>query len=182
MKKTGFLFILMLATAVVQGQNRRNDNLPSLEEMQRRMMELQREMFREFRDSPFREFFNLPDSSGRDSDQSYELDTTFSDGSRMYFRRFFGPMMENDSIDGADDFFRGFGRMFEELDNLNGEEPGIRRFDRSLPKDDGNTEPEDGLLPEERLREEKRSPATPGKDKPAAAPEKKKSKIKTERI
>jgi hypothetical protein len=187
MKKVVCFAVFILFATLAQGQNRRNDDLPSLEDMQRRMLELQREMFREFRDSPFREFFNMPDGPGRDSTRSYQLDTTYSDGSRMYFRRFFGPMTEGDSTHNSDDFFRGFGRMFEELDHLNGDAPGIRRFDRNMPKDDGQLEPEDGLLPEERLRleEENKKPGDPGapkQDKPAARPEKKKSKIKSERI
>lgn len=113
---------------------------------------------------------------GMDTMFYFKLDTTFGGDNRFLFR------MNPPGAPGSDFDF------FEKMDSLS------RTWERSLfgskeafPADDGNTVPDDGLLPEERLRleEEKesriksKSPMDPSKPVPADV---KKSKIKTSRI
>lgn len=158
------LLFLCLGTFHASAQS----DFPSFEELQRRMMDLQRQMMQEFRAHPFGRL-DMP-SEGRDSsahffrfdttfswggkDGFFHMDTTLSDGSTMQFFRFspFG----NDQ-NGGGDWMQGFEQMFGDMMGS----PRKPRTPRdNFPKDDGGTEPsEDDLLPEERLRQAEKAPA-----------------------
>ena len=121
---------------------------PSFEELHRQMLEMQRQMMEQLRNSPFHDpNFALPQW---DTTFQFRFDTTFEGGrfSQHFFH--FSPF-GNDSTMRGD--FLGFDRFFEQF--FNSETPfkqpdyGIYDF----PQDDGQ-QPAlgDELLPEERLR------------------------------
>lgn len=160
-------------------------------EMQRRMAEMQRRMMQSLQNNPF--WGEMPGAQGRDSSdfffrfdtsfsfkggRPFRIDTTLSDGSTL--RLFFG----GDST--AQQFFRGFGHFFGDMMDME-QDFGWQEGEKASPKDDGNHPPDDGLLPEERIRRKEQKqpePSDPGNKpaKPAKPENAKKSTIKTTRI
>lgn len=168
-------------------------DFPSFEELQRRMMDLQRQMMQEFRAHPFGRL-DMP-SEGRDSsthffrfdttfswsgkDGFFHLDTTLSDGSTMQFFRF---SPSEDGQEGGGNWMQSFEQMFGDMMGS----PRKPRTPRdNFPKDDGSAEPsEDDLLPEERLRQAEKAPADTEKTQTQETPKNtpaKKPKISTVR-
>lgn len=150
---------------------------PSFEDMRRQMLEMQRQMFEHLQNFSF-EHPNFT----KDTTFFFHFDTTFEGGSISRFFHFspFG----NDSIQQQDDFF-GFDNWFNQFFNLDDgqfEQPdfGIRDF----PKDDGGqTQNEDELLPEERLRQQEEAEKSGKKQSaPKTAEPKPDPKVKTIRI
>jgi hypothetical protein len=149
-----------------------------LEELQQRMLEMQRQMMEQFKNSPFNDLrFDVPQW---DTTFFFRFDTAFEGGNISQFFRF--PPFGDDSTN--QDGFLGFDRFFDQFFDLDGqfEQPdsGIQDF----PADDGAAPPtEDGLLPEERLRqqeEDKKSEKKQPEAQPAAP--KPDPKVKTIRI
>jgi hypothetical protein len=150
------LLVALPASRAAAQQNDRSE-LPSFEQMQRRMMELQRQMIDELKNSPF---FGgdwvMPDSSSF----FFRLDTSLAMPGQQFFRLFADP------FDG--DFF-GFDNDPRSFD------------DGQLPDDGGVREHGDEAepLPEERLRQQRQNDAGPsGK----TTPKSKKTELKTIRI
>lgn len=177
-------FLLFLFTFGVHPLHAQRDaKSPNLEDMQRRMMELQKQLMQDMQRSPFFDFdmrkpFNNMDST---SSFSFKFDTTFQfgDGGFFHFRQF-----------GSDSLMRG---MFQDMDQMFGrmfdfgDDPFRRPLDgkQSFPSDDGHGSQEnDGLLPEERLRleEEGGKKQKPVPEKKMDRPSDKKKEIKTIRI
>ena len=165
---SAFLFVLAIC-APAKAQN----TPPSFQDMERQMLEMQKQLMEQLRNSPFGDpGFALPQW---DTTFQFRFDTTFEGGNLSQFFHFspFG----SDSTR-QDDFF-DFGRMFDQFFNLDGQfgqpDYGIQDF----PKDDGGApQNEDGLLPEERLRKEEES----GKPEKKPAQPRPDPKVKTIRI
>lgn len=125
------------------------------------------------------QFFSFP----ADSSFSFHFDTTFSNGSRSFFFHF-SPMPGTGSQGNMADPM-GLQQMMQQFFNFGQgfDNPFFMPNPGGSPSDDGNQQPSDGLLPEERLRqgqqpEQKTTPARPApKPKP-----KKEDEIKTIRI
>jgi hypothetical protein len=143
---------------------------PSMAELQRQLLEMQRRMFQDLQSSPFGgPDFALPQW---DSTFQFRFDTTFEDGSAMQFFRFSPFDVQVDSL--SRESFRDFDRFFEQF--FDGAMPS-----QPWPENEENSaieERNDGLLPEERLRQEGEKPKSDVPDKPAP----KKYKAKTIRI
>jgi hypothetical protein len=173
-------FLLFLSVTNLQAQ--RNSKSPSFEDMQRRMMELQKQLMQDMQRSPFFDFdMRSPFHTDSTSSFSFRFDTTFQlgDGGFFHFRQFGSDSLMNGMFQDMDQIF---GRMFDFR-----ADPFQPRMDRgqSFPSDDGHGQQEnDGLLPEERLRMEeergKKQKSTP--EKSLERPSDKKKEIKTIRI
>jgi hypothetical protein len=162
----------LLAQLAVAQQQRQ---APSLQDLQREMLDMQRRMFEQFERGGFgNNLFAFPE--GRDSAFFFHFDTTFSgNGFSGSFR--FGPFggFEADSS-GQRGGFGDLDRMFQQFFNFG---------DMMMPKlpdseEDNTPSDSDGLLPEERLRKEEEAQKT-GKSQDKT-PQKPKPKIKTIRI
>jgi hypothetical protein len=177
-----FVLLCSMAPACTHAQN------DPFVEMQRQMMEMQRRMMQGFQNNPF--FGDLMEQGGSDSlgtffrfdttfsfkgGRPFRLDTTLSDGSTFKF--FFG----GDTT--AQQFFRGFEHFFGDMPGM---DSGFGWDDdqNQMPKDDGHHPGDDGLLPEERLRqkEEKATDKSIDGRQKEQKETKAKSKIKTTRI
>lgn len=109
-----------------------------------RMRQLQERMMQQ----GFGNAFTMPD--GDSSFFYFHIDTTFSGDGDFHFSPF-----GNDGMGGSF-FFGDPGDIFRDF--FNGS-PFEQPFTRpSEPADDGNTPPDDGLLPEERLRNRENAP------------------------
>ncbi len=145
----------------------------SLEEMQQRLREMQRQMMQGFEDLRSA----MPDVSSDSSGIYFRFDTTFT-GDGAHFFRFTPPgdLLNGDT--GMEDFFQGFFDLVSPDKNT----PGTQIF----PKDDGQLpHPEDELLPEERLRQgETRQDADHAAPPPSTTPKpaKKKPSVPSIRI
>ncbi len=142
---------------------------PSFEELQRRMLELQRQMMQQLQNSPFdNPNFAMP--QGRDTTYFFHFDTTFDGGGMSHFFRFspFGSdSTQSGTMQGFDDLFNRFFGPGDPFGNPDGDS-------YQFPSDDGN-QPKTGedLLPEERLRQQEgaakpknAAPAKPAEPKP----------------
>ncbi|MFN8301562.1 MAG: hypothetical protein U0U46_03650 [Saprospiraceae bacterium] len=124
-------------------------------------------------------YFSFPQQT--DSTYFFRFDTTFSNGSGSFFFQFspmpgqgseqFSPMTDPFGLQQMMQQFFNFGMGFDDPFMLQG----------MPPADDGNRQSEDGLLPEERLRQSAPPPATPGKGA-QPKPKSKSEEIKTTRI
>jgi hypothetical protein len=123
---------------------------PSMAELQRQLLEMQRRMFQDLQGSPFGDpDFALPQW---DTTFQFRFDTTFEDGEAMQFFRFSPFDVQVDSL--SQGSFRDFERFFEQF--FNGAAPS-----QPWPENEENSaieERNDGLLPEERLRQEGEKP------------------------
>ena len=171
-----FLLFALICIQTTSAQNTQ----PTLEDIERRMMEMQRRMMEQLRNSPF----DGPNFALPQGDTVFQLrfDTTFEGGNMSQFFRF-SPFGSDSTL--QDGFF-DLGRMFDQFFNLDGQfgEPdyGIGDF----PKDDGDKpQTEDDLLPEERLRQQEESgnktPVKPAPKSKSAEP-KPDPRVKTIRI
>jgi hypothetical protein len=172
------LFCFLTASAWAQTKK-----APSLQDMQRDMQEMQRQLWQQLQQTPGGGSFALPEWKW-DTTFSFQFDTIMGDqGFSQQF--FFSPFGQDTS------FFRG---LFDSNPFMDGFKPFGEGFQWSfppLPGFPGNDEnsaltpSDDGLLPEERLRiddvpETGPSTAPPAEKQPAPAPNK--SKIKTIRL
>lgn len=176
-----WLFFALSASSLFA---QRDAKSPRFEDMQRRMMELQRQLMQDMQRSPFFDFdIRAPFNRDSSTSFSFRFDTTFQlgDGGFFHFRQFGSDSLARGMFHDMDQMF---GRMFDF-----GDEPFRRRLDdghgQSFPSDDGHgLQQEDGLLPEERLRLEeeggKKQKSDP--DKRLDSPSGKKKEIKTIRI
>jgi len=126
-------------------------------------------------------FFSFPNQG--DTSFFFQFDTTFSNGSGSFFFHF-SPMPGEGSQNFspmADPF--GLEQMMQQFFNMGMgfDNPFMNPLQAAPPADDGNRQSEDGLLPEERLRQDAPPATTPGNGaKPKAKP--KSEAIKTTRI
>ena len=146
---------------------------PTLENLERQMLELQRQMIQEFNRNPFGGgFFTFPET---DSSYTFRFDTTIT-GDNFSGSFHFGPF-GGDSTMRGDDPFEWLRKQFFG----DGQESDI--WGRSAPeRTPDETDPgAEHLLPEERLRleEEQSEKGTPQKSSPATPA---KPKIKSIRI
>ena len=135
-------FLMLFAAALPGGAAAQGRERPTIDQLQRRMLEMHRQMMQEFQNNPFfSQEFTLP---GADSSSFFfRIDTTFS-----------GP-------GDAQSFFRAFPFGDRAIQQFFG-------FDAPDPRGDrrpGEPEGDDGLLPEERLRLEKKAPDARAKAK-----------------
>ncbi|MBK7936437.1 MAG: hypothetical protein IPJ82_04850 [Lewinellaceae bacterium] len=170
--------LLFFSFAFCQNSSAQNQT-PSLEELQQRMLELQRQMMQQFQNSPFNDpGFAMPQW---DTTFYFHFDTTFEGGNMSHFFQF-SPFGGDSTLRGN---FRGFEHFFEpffDSENLFGEPDSTQD---PFPADDGNQpKTEDDLLPEERLRREQNGEKPVKKTAPRAQPAEPKPdpKIKTIRI
>ena len=164
------LFCLMMGQVLAQTQKE-----PSLQDFQRQMLEMQRQMLQQFQQ------LSPGGSSGWDLDTtfSFQFDSLFGNQG-MGQRFFFSPFGQDTS------FMPDFGDEAPSMDGFNPFGGGIQwAFPPGFgfPENEENSaldDPGDGLLPEERLRKTPEDAAKPSEGQ--AVPEPKKPKIKTIRI
>ncbi len=154
----------MLALALLAGPyHAAAQDRSSLEEMQQRLREMQRQMMQGLDDLRSA----MPDVSSDSNGIYFHFDTTFS-GDGAHFFRFTPPGDSMRGGSGLEDFFRDFFDFTSPFgDNPSTTQP--------FPKDDGQLpHPDDELLPEERLRQQEGargadqdSPPAPLAPKPA---------------
>ncbi len=177
MKHTTFLFSLCLLLAgTALGQTKKE---PSFQDIHQQMLEMQRRMMQQFQQmSPGMNGFSMPEFSW-DTTFSFRFDTLI-EGNGMSSRFFFSPFGSDST------FMRGFGDFDSFFDRAS---PFGRGFQWTFPPNfdpPGNGEnsaievPDDGLLPEERLRLQENKDGKPAEKK--AEPIPKNPKIKTIRI
>ncbi len=125
------------------------------------------------------QFFSFP----ADTSFFFQFDTTFSDGTGSFFFHF-GPMPgqggQGNFTDpfGMEDMMRQFFNFGQGFDN-----PFFMPDPNAPPADDGDQQNSDGLLPEERLRQQQTPDGKTAPAKPAPKPKpKKEDEIKTIRI
>ena len=173
MKKIPFAGLLLLLTISVSAQQKS----PTFEQLQREMLELQRQMMQEFRNNPFGGgMFTFPEG---DSSYTFRFDTTITgDNFSGTFR--FGPFSGDSTLQDSDPF--GFEWLRNQLFGTGPESgfwgPAPERSPREMPPGD------EELLPEERLRleEEQSGKGAPEKGNPATPAKPAKPKIKSIRI
>lgn len=174
MKQLTKVVLLCLLAVPVFSQTQKD---PSFQEMQQRMLEMQRQLMQQFQQM----------DGGAFSMPEFKWDTTYS------FQ--FDTLIGSDGMSGSF-FFSPFGQDSSFMQDFWGKDPfsdGFNPFDggfqwtfpprSGFPENDENSALEgddDGLLPEERLRKEENGETMPEKKK--APPAAKKSKIKTIRI
>lgn len=122
---------------------------PSLDDLQRQMLEMQRQLMEQLRNSPFNDpNFAVPQW---DTTFFFRLDTTFEGGSMSQFFRF-SPFGNDTTMSKG---FFDFDKFFDGFFNLDGRYFQPDHDTQDFPQDDGLApQNEDGLLPEERLRQE----------------------------
>lgn len=143
------LFVALLGAIApgAQGQN-----MPSMDEMQRQMLDMQQRLMQELRNNPLTNGEILKDTTF-----FFRLDTTFDRGSAQFFQ--FG------TPGGGDDVFEELDRMFNDLFQGFGDMPSYR--EPRQPADDGGMrKSEEDLLPEEKLRQENMPEKKPAATKP----------------
>ena len=94
---------LLLLLALLGSQTATAQNRSSLEEMQQRLREMQRQMMQGFEDLRSA----MPDVSSDSSGVYFRFDTTFTGDGAHFFH--FSPPKVDGSL-GLDEFFRDFGR------------------------------------------------------------------------
>jgi len=178
MRKIPFVLLFLLVSGAVSGQQKS----PSLENMERQLLEMQRQLMQEFQKNPFGEgLFAFPEN---DSSYTFRFDTTIvGDNFSGTFR--FGPLSGDSTLRDSDPF--GFEWFRNQLFGTGPESdfwgPGTQ--ERTPKANPGETQPEEEhLLPEERLRleEEQSEKGLPGKNSPSSPAPPAKPKIKTIRI
>ncbi|MBP6828603.1 MAG: hypothetical protein KA165_18700 [Saprospiraceae bacterium] len=151
----------------------------SFEELQQRMLQLQRQMLQQMQNNPFNDpnfampkgdttfFFRFDTTFGNgNASPFFRFDTTFEDGSMSHFFQF-SPFGSDTTMQGD---FQGFGHFFDQFFNSDPffGAPDADTYD--LPSDDGNQpKTEEDLLPEERLRQQD-EPGKTKKNAPKAKP------------
>lgn len=120
-------------------------------------------------------FFSFP----ADTSFFFRFDTTFSNGGGSFFFHF-SPMPGQQGMQPMADPF-GLDQMMQQFFNFGFDDPFFAPRSPFGPADDGDRQPDDGLLPEERLRQQPETPATP-QPAPKAKPRAKSDEIKTIRI
>ncbi len=178
MKKLPFALLFLLVAGAISGQQKP----PSFEDLERQLLEMQRQLMQEFQKNPFGGgLFTFPEN---DSSYTFRFDTTIvGDNFSGTFR--FGPLSGDSTLRDTDPF--GFEWFRNQLFGTGPESdfwgPDSReRTPQTLP---GETQPEENkLLPEERLRleEEQTEKGLPGKNSPSSPAQPAKPKIKTIRI
>lgn len=153
------LFIALLGAIAPDAQAQ---TMPSFEDMQRQMLDMQERLMQELRSNPLSNGSWMSDTTF-----FFRIDTTFDGGSAQFFR--FG------TPGGSNDMFEDFDRMFNDLFQGFGDIPGYRK-PRQPADDGGMRRSEEDLLPEEKLRQEDTTPQS-GK-KPAES----KSQVKKQSI
>ncbi len=149
-------FIVLILALLASSYQATGQNRTSIEEMQKRLLEMQRQMMQGFQDLRS----GIPNASSDSSGIYFRFDTTFT-GDGAHFFRFTPPGGSTDSTSGLEDFFRGF----FDFKPFGDDSPNAQSF----PKDDGQLpHPDDELLPEERLRQQN---TQQGADQPAPPPE-----------
>ncbi len=160
MRTFRLMLIVSLLSAFAPGL--RGQNMPSMDEMERQMLDMQQRLMQELRNSPLTNgsFFS-------DTTFFFRMDTLFDNGSAQFFQ--FG------TPGGSDDLVEELDRMFNELFKGFGDIPGYSDQPRK-PADDGEMhQSDDDLLPEEKLRHEKTEPSPGKKPKETPKPAKKQS-------
>ncbi len=174
MKKASLLLLLLGAVAIVSAQQKS----PALEQLERQMLDMQRQLIQEFHNNPFGGgLFAFPD---QDSSYTFRFDTTFT-GDNFSGSFHFGPF-SSDSSQHND--LQGFEWFRNQIfgDGQQGDFWGQGQPENRTDEVPPGTE---NLLPEERLRLEEEQQAeqkTPKGDKSATQPKPAKSTIKTIRI
>ncbi|MCB0523494.1 MAG: hypothetical protein R3A50_15105 [Saprospiraceae bacterium] len=173
-----YLFSITLFCLAGSSVFAQTDNKSSEKDFQQQMQEMQQQLMEQFQKLGLDNMsFSFPDNLW-DSTYSFHLDT-FIDGERMGSHFFFSPFGQDSS------FFKG---LFDDDSFFKGFQPFGDGSGWTFPPDFGqwNDEnsaieaPDDGLLPEERLRkQENQSPDSDNKIDQEAP---KKPKIKTIRI
>lgn len=174
MKKASLLLLLLGAATIVSAQQKSS----TLEQLERQMLEMQRQLLQEFQNNPFGGgLFAFP---GKDSSYTFRFDTTFT-GDNFSGSFHFSPF-SGDSTQSND--FQGFEWLRNQIfgDGQQGDFWG-----QGQPQDQADEVPPgtENLLPEERLRleeEQQSERGTPKGDKPTTKPKPAKSTIKTIRI
>lgn len=153
------------------------------EEMRQRMMEMQHRMMQQLQQMQ-------PGAPGFQQDTSFffRFDTAFSgDWGRGNFQFFRSAPFGSDSLSGRvpmGDFW-GFDSFFDDFFNfaLPPGQPRAYPGPWGSPADDGTLQPDDGLLPEERLRQQEQKKSKMERaDPPADKIKDKKPKVQTIRI
>lgn len=176
MKQIPFFLLCCLLSGSVFAQTKKD---PSVQDIQQQMLEMQRQLMQQFQQmSPGGNGFAMPEFKW-DTTFSFSFDTLMGGNSRSS-RFFFSPFGQDTS------FLQGFG----DFDSLfGGENPFGSGFQWTFPPGFGSPEndensaidaPDDGLLPEERLRNQENKDGKSAEKK--AAPASKNPKIKTIRI
>lgn len=139
------LIITLLLTVFGRVSAQTTDPFREMQDAFTRMRQWQQQLM----EQGFGNAFTFP---GGDSSSFYfHIDTTFSGNGSFHFSPFDQNGTGDSFFDEADAFFRQFF----------GESP-LGQYRQQMPNapgDDGNTPPEDGLLPEERLRQEQPAPS-----------------------
>ena len=174
---SAFSLLIFISVCAPAATAQRTD--PTFEELHRQMMEMQRQLMEELRQSPFNNLgFATPKG---DSTFFFRFDTTFDGGSVSQFFHF-SPLHSDSTMRGN---FFGFDDMFDQFFN---QRPPSSQPDNGIgdfPKDDGTqNRSEEDLLPEERLRQQENGTDKPAPKqvKPKAAEPKPDPKVKTIRI
>lgn len=174
MKKLSFALLFLLVASTISAQQKS----PSFEELERQMLEMQRQLLQEFRNNPFGgNLFAFPDN---DSSYTFRFDTTIvGDNFSGTFR--FGPFSGDSTLRDSDPF--GFEWFRNQLFG-NGPESDFWR--QGAPENQPiEVDPDEKhLLPEERLRreEERSEKGAPQKSSPSTPAQPAKPKIKSIRI
>lgn len=177
MKQTTFLFLFCcLLAGSALGQTKKE---PSMQDIHQQMLEMQRQLMQQFQQmSPGGNGFAMPEFQW-DTTFSFSFDTLIG-GNGMRSQFFFSPFGQDTA------FMRGFGDLDSMFDseNLFGDgfqwtfPPGFGKHEND--ENSAIDAPDDGLLPEERLRQQENMDAKPHEKQ--AAPASKNPKIKTIRI
>jgi hypothetical protein len=166
---TALLFFTALQAVTAQTN-------PSLQDMQRRMLEMQKQLMQELQNNGMGgSFFSFP---GGDSTYTFRFDTTITGDNfsgSFHFGPFGGDSTMRDNLFGSD-----------WLNQFFGSGPDDDAWDQSEPREIPDENEGEHMLPEERLRleeeQEKSGKSTPGKATPSDKKQADKPKIKTVRI
>lgn len=179
MKKVNFILLLWLSfSATLLAQNPHSQSFDQIfEEMQRSMQRgIPNQKIDTIQIKPGqKQYFQMsPDSS---SYFYFKVDTSFNGGSSMQQFFQFGNPFGDDQMGGG---FGNFNDMFRQMEEMQRQLFGLPADPRSQPSPNTESTPDDGLLPEERIRQREedeklgKKPTTPAKTT--------KPKIKTTRI
>ena len=178
MKKTSFLLFFLSFSAMLVAQNPHSKSFDQIfEEMQRSMQRgipNQKTDTIQIKPGQNQYFQMSPDSS---SYFYFKVDTSFNGGSSMQQFFQFGSPFGNDQMGGG---FGDFNDMFRQMEEMQRQLFGLPAQPRSHQTPDTDNMLDDGLLPEERIRQREEDEKS-GK-KPAHPAEATKPKIKTTRI
>lgn len=170
------VFIFCLLAGPVFSQKK---DAPTIQDIQRQMQEMQRQLFQQFDQMSPGHSFSMPEFKW-DTTFSFNFDTTIIGGDGMGSRFFFAPFGQDTSA--MRDFW-GSDPFSREGNPFGGGFQWTFPPKMGVPENDENSAidvPDDGLLPEERLRIQEEGKSKPSEKKNTPAPNN--PKIKTIRI